>query len=434
MNAEKLYGRLVTWPKAIEPPILCHTLPAFKQGICQRCGQKERAKLANNGFYCLKCLNMGRVSTNDCLLTIPEPNLFQSQSHLRWTGRLTSQQKQVSQDLMASYDRRENRLVWAVTGAGKTEMLFPLIDYALRGKGRVAILTPRVDVVLELAPRLEAAFDCPIQVLYGQHGSRYQYSQLVLATTHQALRFYRAFDLLIIDEVDAFPFRGDAALSYAVLRAQKIQSSVVYLTATPTADLKRLVKQKKLAQSYLPQRFHQGLLPQIQVQRVGNWRKHPPKKLLTAVQLWVNQQNPFLIFVPRVKDLVRVFDYLQRFQTIKGTTVHAADPDRAEKVRDLRSGAYRYLITTTILERGVTLPALEVVVLGADDSVFSTAALVQIAGRVGRSKEHPDGLVLALVQEPTLKLRAARQQIADLNNRAKQVAGVSTDSQEGDEN
>ncbi|CAK1242367.1 Superfamily II DNA/RNA helicase required for DNA uptake (late competence protein) (ComFA) [Fructobacillus tropaeoli] len=434
MNAEKLYGRLVTWPKAVEPPILCHTLPAFKQGICQRCGQKERAKLANNVFYCLKCLNMGRVSTNDCLLTIPEPNLFQAQSHLRWTGRLTSKQKQVSQDLMASYDRRENRLVWAVTGAGKTEMLFPLIDYALRGKGRVAILTPRVDVVLELAPRLEAAFDCPIQVLYGQHGSRYQYSQLVLATTHQALRFYRAFDLLIIDEVDAFPFRGDAALSYAVLRAQKIQSSVVYLTATPTADLKRLVKQKKLAQSYLPQRFHQGLLPQIQVQRVGNWRKHPPKKLLTAVQLWVNQQNPFLIFVPRVKDLVRVFDYLQRFQTIKGTTVHAGDPDRAEKVRDLRSGTYRYLITTTILERGVTLPALEVAVLGADDSVFSTAALVQIAGRVGRSKEHPDGLVLALVQEPTLKLRAARQQIADLNNRAKQVVGVPTDSQEGDEN
>ncbi|CAK1234334.1 helicase-related protein [Fructobacillus evanidus] len=376
---------------------------------------------------------MGRVSTNDCLLTIPEPNLFQAESHLRWSGQLTNQQEQVSQELMASYDRRENRLVWAVTGAGKTEMLFPLIDHALQGRGRVAILTPRVDVVLELAPRLEAAFDCPIQVLYGQHGSRYRYSQLVLATTHQALRFYRAFDLLIIDEVDAFPFRGDTALSYAVLRAQKNQASVVYLTATPTADLRRLVKQKKLAQSYLPQRFHQGFLPQIQVQRVGNWRKHPPKRLLTAVQSWVNQQNPFLVFVPRVKDLVRVFDYLQKFQTIKGATVHAADPDRAEKVRGLRSGTYRYLVTTTILERGVTLPALEVVILGADDSVFSTAALVQIAGRVGRSKDYPDGLVLALVQEPTLKLRMARQQIADLNNRAKGMASVSTDRQE-DEN
>lgn len=310
---------------------------------------------------------MGRVSTNDYLLTIPEPNLFQAKSHLRWDGRLTDQQERVSRDLMASYAKRENRLIWAVTGAGKTEMLFPLIDHALQRQGRVAILTPRVDVVLELAPRLEQAFDCPIQVLYGQHGSRYRYSQLVLATTHQALRFYRAFDLLIIDEVDAFPFRGDGALgalAYAVLRAQKNQASVVYLTATPTAVLKRLVKQKQLAQSYLPQRFHRGLLPQIQVRRIGNWRKQPPKKLLKAVQFWIGQQNPFLVFVPRVNDLERVFDYLQRFRTINGATVHAADPDRAEKVRDLRSGVYRYLITTTILERGVTLPALEVVILG----------------------------------------------------------------------
>lgn len=45
-------------------------------------------------------------------------------------------------------------LLWAVTGAGKTEMIFPLLEAVLAGGGKALVATPRRDVVLELAPRL----------------------------------------------------------------------------------------------------------------------------------------------------------------------------------------------------------------------------------------------------------------------------------------
>src|SRR5690606_21572732 len=50
-----------------------------------------------------------------------------------------------------SYSQRP-LLSWAVTGAGKTEMIFPLIATELQRRGKVLVATPRRDVVLELLP------------------------------------------------------------------------------------------------------------------------------------------------------------------------------------------------------------------------------------------------------------------------------------------
>ncbi|MFS0836281.1 hypothetical protein [Paenibacillus sp. 1P03SA] len=47
-------------------------------------------------------------------------------------------------------------LIWAVTGAGKTEMIFPLLQYELAHGRKIAIATPRRDVVLETAAAPDA--------------------------------------------------------------------------------------------------------------------------------------------------------------------------------------------------------------------------------------------------------------------------------------
>ena len=73
--------------------------------------------------------------------------------------------------------------------------------------------------------------------------------------------------------------------------------------------------------------------------------------------------------------------------------VHAEDPEK-KKVAAFRKGEIPLLVTTTILERGVTVKNLQVAVLGAEEEIFSESALVQIAGRAGRSFEAPYGEVI----------------------------------------
>ena len=109
------------------------------------------------------------------------------------------------------------------------------------------------------------------------------------------------------------------------------------------------------------------------------------------------------------------------FPTLKGQTVYANDEQRIEKVLAMRQGEFQYLVTTTILERGVTFARLNILILGADDEVFSLSALVQIAGRAGRSLQRPKGDVYFVCHEYTKTIKGAIKQIKYLNQKAQRM-------------
>lgn len=438
-DIEQLYGRQMPEP-VLTPEI--RTLPEIerrpaiietgKHWKCQRCGQRiarQDTLLPDGSCYCAACIQLGRMRSTEYLCSLPEPNLFPSNPDpLTWTGRLTALQAKCSQQIVTQFKAQKDHLMWAVTGAGKTEMLFEGIAWAITNGLRIAIASPRVDVCLELAPRLKQAFlETDQIVLYGDMPNDYHYCQLTICTTHQLLRFYHAFDVLVIDEVDAFPFAADPGLHFAVDQAKKVTGAALYLTATPSRQLLRQVKRHELAVSYLPIRYHGYLLPTISTVSVGQWRqkliqKRLPNALMRQLkQEFVNHRR-FLVFVPHISDLEPIARIIEaQFEGQQATTVYSADPARHEKVQRMRGGAINFLLTTTILERGVTFPDIDVFVIGADDQVFSTAALVQIAGRVGRSAQAPKGIVQFYVTAKTATIRHAQQQIDFVNRKARKL-------------
>lgn len=393
---------------------------------CQRCytvSQQRKVRLIAETYYCPACLQLGRIDSRGQLISLPEPNQFQVTTPiLTWSGQLTAQQKKVSQAILTGFQQGQPRLVWAVTGAGKTEMLFEGLAWALAQGWRVAVAAPRIDVCLELMPRLQAAFQhTDIMLLYGGQTETYRYTQFVLCTTHQLLRFYQAFDVLVIDEVDAFPYAGNQVLQTATQQAVKSAGCLLYLTATPSKALKRQVQQGQLQLSYLPRRYHGHLLAQPRIQFAARWqrqlaRNQLPWRLKRLLQQKIHCQQAFLLFVPRIELLAPLAAGLRRLApTLKFATVHAADPQRETKILAMRQRQQQALITTTILERGVTFANIDVIVLGADDPVFTTAALVQMAGRTGRKAAYPEGQVDFIVQGYNLAVKAACRQIRQMN-------------------
>ena len=69
------------------------------------------------------------------------------------------------------------------------------------------------------------------------------------------------------------------------------------------------------------------------------------------------------------------------------------------------------------MERGVTFPEIDVIILGADDEVFSASALVQMAGRARRSQNRPTGSVWFYVGAMSRRVREALYQIAYMNQK-----------------
>lgn len=434
MERTDYYGRLVLTPRDQAQPPGVRELPTIEVRPttirCHRCGQvtaHKDAALPNGEFYCPRCINLGRVSTLCKFYHVPEANQFNVVSPvLTWSGQLSPLQVAAARQVKAGMLGHRRQLLWAVTGAGKTEMIFSGLAACLARGERIAVASPRVDVCLELYPRLQSAFkNTSIALLHGRTDQPYHYAQLTICTTHQLLRFYHAFDNLIIDEVDAFPFAANPLLFYASQQAIKHQGGQLFLTATPGRQLLAAARRHQLAVVYLPLRYHGHLLPTIHLHVAMRWRKKLkqgllPTGLVQAMKTSLVAGHRFLLFVPHVNDLPRVaVACAQRLAGYHYATVHASDPERLTKVQMMRDHHYHFLITTSILERGVTFPEIDVFVLGADDEVFSTAALVQIAGRAGRSASRPDGRVAFWVASHSRRVNQAVRQIRYMNNKGR---------------
>lgn len=395
---------------------------------CRRCnnhdptlyGQHPAPFSTNLIHYCRHCLSLGKISTTTSLYTWTDstPFLFDSPpSPLAWEGTLSPGQQHASNRVIENIKQSGSILCWAVCGAGKTEVLFRGIEAAILANKRVLLATPRTDVVKELAPRFKQAFPKVIQaVLYGGHNKEDTNAPFVIATTHQVMRFYQTFDVVIVDEIDAFPFSYDPSLQYAVKHAGKIDASHVYLSATPSKALQR---SQGLEVVRIPRRYHGFDLPVPRMQWCGNWRKMlAKKKLPPSVIHWVREHVkdgvPALLFVPSIQVLNQVSDILLSLQ-IPHAAVHSESPDRHEHIQSFRESSLPLLVTTTILERGITISRVEIAVLGAEADLFTESALVQITGRVGRDKLFPSGDAVYFHYGKTDAMLAARNHINKMN-------------------
>ncbi|QOS81418.1 DEAD/DEAH box helicase [Paenibacillus sp. JNUCC31] len=417
---------------------------------CRRCGSfaGQRVPCAACGLaacaYCEACLALGRSRACALLLRSAAPwavprrgeasrgtTVAPTEGGLARWGLSPAQSAAAAAALAflarpSGGDGPERFLLWAVTGAGKTEMIFPLLQNILERGGRALVATPRRDVVLELAPRLAKAFpDISLATLYGGSTERWKDAQLTLATTHQLMRFYQAFDLVIIDELDAFPYHNDPMLAHAAASSCKPDGHFMYLSATPPARLQREAAQGKLDHARVPVRFHRYPLPVPRLLKMPTVaecirKRELPATLKKSIQTSLQREAQVFVFVTRIAQ-IEAFVTLMRhiFPQIHIEGTSSQDPDRASKVIAFRERSIRLLVTTTILERGVTIPRSDVFILDADNGLFDEASLVQMAGRAGRSMDDPAGRVVFASSRRTRSQVKAVAQIQKMNTIAR---------------
>ncbi|HFU3730402.1 TPA: DEAD/DEAH box helicase [Streptococcus suis] len=423
---EDYYGRLFTkYQLTAEEREKAVSIPSVvEKNACFRCGTafEEENKLPNDAFYCRACLLLGRVRSDETLYHFPQQE-FPVNSCLKWKGTLTDWQQGISDGLLANIEKRQATLVHAVTGAGKTEMIYHTVASVIDKGGAVCLASPRIDVCIELYKRLQHDFSIPISLLHGE-SEPYFRTPLVVATTHQLLKFYQAFDLVLIDEVDAFPYADNPMLYRAADNAVKEDGVQVFLTATSTDELDKKVKTGKLKRLSLPRRFHGNPLVVPQKVWFSKFDTYLKKnKLVPKLTKGIQEQRksgfPLLIFVPEIskgQEFAKIIEKTFPDETIG--FVSSQTENRLEIVEGFRNKDVTILISTTILERGVTFPGVDVIVVQANHYLYTSSSLVQIAGRVGRSMERPTGLLQFFHEGSTRSIEKAIAEIKQMNKEA----------------
>ncbi|NMB45772.1 MAG: DEAD/DEAH box helicase family protein [Firmicutes bacterium] len=469
LQALSLEGKVSIWPGIVSPLAGYH--------VCSRCGEKLQLESIDcplcgrqNCVVCPSCRSLGEMRSCRELYRGLLDGGSQNQSRIdlkpKFDFQLTRAQTNAAAELKSSVrkwlehyvgmehdhatrigpDDPDNPacLVWAVCGAGKTEIAFEALALVLGAGLRVVFAIPRRDVVVELAERAGAAFpEIPITALYGGAPRPEHMGPLVIATTHQLLRFSRCFDLAILDEADAFPYAGSAMLYRAFQRAVKPGGLKVYMTATPEPTMLQATRRGAVQLITVPVRHHGYPMPvpELVIDRHHQVPSQLVHKNAPQTKAGLNLSHDFLvklreslyagnrvfIFVPRIWLVSAVG---QVVSTELGTTeglssvailgTHSRDPQRDEKRIIFAERAPAVMVSTSVLERGITIPRADVIILYAHDSLYDARTLIQMAGRSGRVAVYPDGKVYFMAAASTSAMQWAIASLEEINATAQE--------------
>lgn len=369
--------------------------------------------------YCKRCIAFGRSDDNFVKFHINIP-VSKIEAPKKPSVRLSDVQEVASERLVDNTRKALNTLVWAVCGAGKTEIVYEVIYQAILESKTICLAIPRRDVVKELSERFYRDFSgYPISVLHGEE-KVLEESNFYIMTTHQLVKYYNYFDIVIIDEVDAFPYSGDECLENGAKTSLKNNGVLAFLSATPSNKIKDSVDEV----IKIPIRYHRYLLPvpKIKIEKSDVFDFTKKSKFIEKfIKERLARNRRTLIFVPEIGMCKTSVLYLKNSlqDDIIIDFVYSEDENRSEKIKKFYDRKIDILVTTTILERGVTFDYLDVIIFDAKHINFTKSALIQISGRVGRKDYDNSGDIVFLSDKISGEMKAAIKEIEYMNNLAK---------------
>lgn len=295
--------------------------------------------------------------------------------------------------------------------AGKTELVYGVISLAITHGLKVGFALPRRDVVIELFWRLKEAFpQNKVVAVYGEHTFALE-GDVVLLTTHQLYRYPHYFDLLVMDEIDAFPFKGSDLLMAMFFRS--VKGHFIMMSATPSPETLEEFQKPGHDIVELRTRFHKKPIPLPSVVLLP--RMLQALHIIKKLRGYFKENKPCFVFTPSIAESEELFQTVSPFAK-EGNFVNSRLDNREESIASFKEGKLKYLVTTSVLERGVTIKNLQVLVYHSDDErIYDSAALIQMAGRVGRKSEAPGGEVIFLGEKKTKAMEAAIREIRFCN-------------------
>ncbi len=285
---------------------------------------------------------------------------------------------------------------------GKPEIIFRSIEEAISKGQRVGYVAPRREVVKEIYNRFVEVYpSLNIALVFGGH-NEYLNGDIVCLTCHQCYRYKDKFGLVILDEYDAFPLKGDNTLLNLVKKT--CYGKIIYLSAT-------FAKEELLGKTSasLNRRYHEYDIP-------------IPEIICTHFQIPIllktlhrNRKSPNLIFAPTIKRA----KYVNRILNLLGLKSYlftSKTINKDELFAYIKTNGPKVIVCTTILERGITIKNVNVIVYKANHKIFDKATLIQITGRVGRKIGSETGKVYYLCNKVSLAMEDSIETLMRKNN------------------
>ncbi|MCV2509257.1 MAG: primosomal protein N', partial [Neisseriaceae bacterium] len=253
--------------------------------------------------------------TKGLLDTKIENNLSQWQYR---TKTLNQEQKTASQAVINHINQFKCFLLFGITGSGKTEVYFELINRVIQEKKQILMLLPVINLTPQFFARVKETFsEANIAVLHSKISKRQRLdnylnasngtAQIIIGTRLSIFTPLKNLGLIIVDEEHDDSFKQENDLRYnardlAIWRAQKNDCPIVLGSATPSLESWYNACQKKYTLLTLTNRaISQSTLPEIHLISTKNKILHEgfSDEVLDQIQKNLSKKELTLVYLNR---------------------------------------------------------------------------------------------------------------------------------------
>jgi primosomal protein N' (replication factor Y) len=241
--------------------------------------QKSITDLKHNNFtvnYLNKQVDLG------LLITYKQAKEYQQIDYNYKQAELNEEQKKVTQDLFQeiSKDIFSVNLLEGVTGSGKTEVYFELINKMLTNKKQALIMLPEIALTSQIIDRFKKRFSFTPSIWHSSLSESYKANlwhqinnnqiQVLIGTRSSLFLPFKNLGLIIIDEEHESSYKQEEKVFYnardmAILRAKLFNHPLLLCSATPSSETFYNVFNNKYNYYQLSTRFNNQVLPPINI-------------------------------------------------------------------------------------------------------------------------------------------------------------------------
>ncbi|MES2203727.1 MAG: primosomal protein N' [Pseudomonadota bacterium] len=207
-------------------------------------------------------------------------------------------------------------LLHGVTGSGKTEVYFHVIDEILKKNQQVLFLIPEISLSPQTLQRFQQRFSAPILAMHSgltdkERLTAWAHAQsgdakIIIGTRSSIFTPFKNLGLIVIDEEHDASFKQHEGFRYsarnlAIKRAHMLNIPIILGSATPSAESYQNALSKKYHLLELTARAGHAVIPQFQLVPLS------PKTLenglapetITTIRQHLEKQEQVLIFINR---------------------------------------------------------------------------------------------------------------------------------------
>ena len=171
-------------------------------------------------------------------------------------------------------------LLHGVTGSGKTEVYFAVMQQVIDRGQQVLLLVPEIGLTPQLIERVEQSFSSPVTVMHSALNdterhlawwhARQGNAQIVIGTRSAVFSSFRNLGLIVVDEEHDASFKQQDGVRYqardvAIYRAKKAAIPIVLGSATPSLESYANAQRGRYHSLRLNRRATRATLPEIEL-------------------------------------------------------------------------------------------------------------------------------------------------------------------------